>query len=138
MSDKRKLTSRQELFCREYIVDLNATQAAIRAGYSIRTARFIGSENLTKPNIVARIVELQQERLQRTEVTADNVLKTISDVIEDATKDNGKGGMADRPAALKGCELLGKHLAMWTDRKVVDSNVKVSGITVVGIDNEAA
>ena len=46
------LTDKQEMFCREYLVDLNATQAAIRAGYSDKTARSVGNENLTKPDIV--------------------------------------------------------------------------------------
>ena len=47
----KKLTARQERFCREYIIDYNATKAAVRAGYSEKTAKSIGSENLTKPDI---------------------------------------------------------------------------------------
>ena len=54
-----KLTQRQEKFCREYVVSYNATQAAIKAGYSEKTARSMGSENLTKPDILARVRELQ-------------------------------------------------------------------------------
>ena len=50
------LNDKQEMFCREYLVDLNATQAAIRAGYSDKTARKIGSENLTKPDIGMRLL----------------------------------------------------------------------------------
>ena len=53
-----KLNQKQTLFCDEYLIDLNATQAAIRAGYSEKTARFIGAENLTKPNIAEYIQTL--------------------------------------------------------------------------------
>ncbi len=59
------LTARQEQFCREYIIDLNATQAAIRAGYSETTAKETEYENLTKPHIKTRIEELKQDRLLR-------------------------------------------------------------------------
>ena len=70
-----KLTDKQELFAREFIKDLNATQAAIRAGYSEKTARAIGSENLTKPDIQQRVAELNQERLERVQIDADYVLR---------------------------------------------------------------
>lgn len=70
-----KLTDKQELFAREFIKDLNATQAAIRAGYSEKTARAIGCENLTKPDIQQRIAELNQERMDRVQIDADYVLR---------------------------------------------------------------
>lgn len=70
-----KLTDKQELFAREFIKDLNATQAAIRAGYSEKTARAIGCENLTKPDIQQRVAELNQERLERVKIDADYVLR---------------------------------------------------------------
>lgn len=70
-----KLTDKQELFAREYLKDLNATQAAIRAGYSENTARKIGSENLTKPDIQDFIAELNKERLERVQIDADYVLR---------------------------------------------------------------
>lgn len=57
--ENTKLTDKQERFCYEYCIDFNATQAAIRSGYSERTAKEIGSENLTKPNIQTRIKEMQ-------------------------------------------------------------------------------
>lgn len=69
------LTDKQELFAKEYIVDLNATQAAIRAGYSENTSRQMGAENLTKPVIQEFIQRLMNERSKRTEITADMVLK---------------------------------------------------------------
>ena len=68
------LTARQRFFVDEYLIDLNATQAAIRAGYSKRTARFIGCENLTKPNIAAAIAKKKAERSARVELDADRVL----------------------------------------------------------------
>lgn len=71
-----KLTDKQQRFCEEYLIDLNATQAAIRAGYSEATARFIGCENLTKPNIRAAI----DKRLKELALTADETVKLISDI----------------------------------------------------------
>jgi phage terminase small subunit len=73
-----KLTPKQERFCQEYIIDLNGTQAAIRAGYSEKTARFVAAENLTKPNIQERLEQLQKKREKRTEVTQDMVVKELS------------------------------------------------------------
>lgn len=69
------LTAKQQLFVEEYLIDLNATQAAIRSGYSERTARKIGNENLTKPDIAIKIQEAMNNRSKRTEITADMVLK---------------------------------------------------------------
>jgi len=72
-----KLTYKQQRFAEEYLVDGNATQAAIRAGYSKRTARIIGCENLTKPNIKALIDAGRQVLTVRTEVNADNVIREL-------------------------------------------------------------
>lgn len=72
------LNIKQEQFCREYIIDLNATQAAIRAGYSENSAGKIGHELWKKPEIQARIQELQYERSQRTQITADRVLTELA------------------------------------------------------------
>lgn len=76
----QKLTAKQEAFVREYLVDLNATQAAIRAGYSKRTAKSVGCENLTKPNVAAAIAECRDARAKRTEITADRVLAELARV----------------------------------------------------------
>ena len=75
------LTARQEVFAREYLIDLNGTQAAIRAGYSSKTARQMGTENLTKPSVQAAIAAGQRARAQRTEITADLVLREIWAII---------------------------------------------------------
>lgn len=75
-----KLTAKQKAFCQEYLVDLNATQAAIRAGYSEDTARSIGCENLTKPDIQDFISQLQKERSERTQITADMVVQELAKI----------------------------------------------------------
>ncbi|HMR18074.1 MAG TPA: terminase small subunit [Sphingobacterium sp.] len=72
------LTQKQKRFCEEYLIDLNATQAAIRAGYSQKTARAIGQENLTKPDIQVYIAELQQKVSERTNITVDMVVKELA------------------------------------------------------------
>jgi len=69
-----KLTPKQARFVQEYLIDLNAAQAAIRAGYSAKTARVIGHENLRKPEIAAAVEKAMAERAERTEVTADLVV----------------------------------------------------------------
>lgn len=71
------LTAKQQRFVDEYLKDLNGTQAAIRAGYSQKTARSISNENLTKPDIHAAIAQGMQERSSRTGITADRVLQEL-------------------------------------------------------------
>ena len=73
-----KLTERQRAFVVEYICDLNATQAAIRAGYNQRTARQTGAENLSKPVIQTEIMAAMAEREKRTGITADRVLAELA------------------------------------------------------------
>lgn len=72
------MNQRQAAFVREYLVDLNATQAATRAGYSAKTAHVIGHELLRKPEIAEAVSIAQHERGQRTEITADRVLKELA------------------------------------------------------------
>lgn len=76
----KKLTNKQLRFCEEYLVDLNATQAAIRAGYPAGSAGAIGCENLKKPNISARIALEMAERSKRTGINADRVLEELGKV----------------------------------------------------------
>ncbi|HEY5797672.1 MAG TPA: terminase small subunit [Bosea sp. (in: a-proteobacteria)] len=75
----KELTPKQARFVSEYLIDLNATQAAIRAGYSAKTAEKIGSENLKKPEIAAALDEAKQQREQRTQINADWLLKRLAD-----------------------------------------------------------
>ena len=74
----QKLTPKEQRFCDEYIIDLNATQAAIRSGYSRHTARSIGSENLTKPAIIAEIEIFKANRAERTGIDAVWVLSRLA------------------------------------------------------------
>lgn len=73
VGEVNQLTPKQARFVAEYLIDLNATQAAIRAGYSPRTAKSVGSENLTKPDVAAAIATKQGQQLARAELTADMV-----------------------------------------------------------------
>lgn len=74
------LTDKQRRFVDEYLVDLNATQAAIRAGYSQKTAGQIGEQNLKKLEIAAAIQNAQAARAKRTEVTQDEVIKDLREL----------------------------------------------------------
>lgn len=74
------LTAKQRRFVEEYLIDLNATQAAIRAGYSKKTAHSVGWENLQKPEIQAAVSEAQAKRTERTGITQDRVLEELAKV----------------------------------------------------------
>ncbi len=116
----RKLTDKQQQFVLEYLKDLNATQAAIRAGYSENTANVIGSENLSKPYIKEKIDEAMEKRSERVKIDADEVLKGILDIRDNAmqkaiNEHSGINEMIDKSNALKASELLGKHLKLFTD-----------------------
>jgi phage terminase small subunit len=131
-----QLSDKQDMFCREYLIDLNATQAAIRAGYSERTANEQGSRLLAQVSIKQKIQSLMNDRTERLKIDADYVLSTIVETVErcrqhisPVTYKNGEpsytatedGELAhayqfDSSAVLKGAELLGKHLKMFTDK----------------------
>ena len=74
------LTPKQQRFVEEYLIDLNATQAAIRAGYSERTAQEIGSENLSKPMVAKAITEALAKRSEQTKIDADYVLRRLVEI----------------------------------------------------------
>lgn len=120
-----KLTPKQEMFCKEYLIDLNATQAAIRAGYSKDTAKEIGYENLTKPHVSNFLQSLMKERTKRVEIDADYVLNGIKELTERCIQavpvldENGQQTgewKFEVTGAFKGYELLGKHLKLFTDK----------------------
>ena len=117
---KQALTRKQDLFCQEYLADLNATQAAIRAGYSARTAHVIGQENLRKPAIAKAIQTYMNARSKRVRRKSDDVLKDLELVKVDAMKQvvdkDGNSLMANHAGALKALELEGRHLKMFTDK----------------------
>lgn len=75
-----KLTAKQKKFVEEYLIDLNATQAAIRAGYSTESAKEIGCENLTKPNVKVEIDKAIAERSRRTGINQDRVLRELAKI----------------------------------------------------------
>ena len=102
------LNEKQAAFVREYLVDLNATQAAIRAGYSEHTAGAIGHENLQKPEIQSAVVAGIQEREERTLISQDEVVKGLKGLAED--------GGNPAPARVSAWSWLGRHLAMFTDK----------------------
>ena len=101
-----KLTEKQKRFCEEYLIDLNATQAAIRAGYAAKNARVIASQNLAKVNIQQYISERMQDRSKRTEITADTVLGELAKIAAADVEIKGSDKM-------KALELLGKHLGLF-------------------------
>jgi len=74
------LTPKQQRFVEEYLIDLNATQAAIRAGYSEKTAQQMGSENLLKPVIAEAIAEAQNKRTEQTQIDAAYVLRRLVEI----------------------------------------------------------
>ncbi len=120
-----KLRKKQEKFCHEYVIDLNATQAAIRAGYSKHTAKEMGYEHLTKPHIQDFISELQAETRDRTLVTVDFVINGIKDIAEDGEQENNR---------LKAFDMLGKHLGVYeidnTQKTIEINNISVKFIDV--------
>jgi phage terminase small subunit len=74
------LTDKQERFCQEFIIDMNATQAALRSGYSGKTAHSIGAENLTKPEIQSRLTELKKVLSEKVSITQEMVLNELAKV----------------------------------------------------------
>lgn len=75
---EKKLTPKQEAFCQEYLVDLNLTQAAIRAGYSRDTAHTTGWETIRKPEVAARIKQLREEAANGLNLTRERILQELS------------------------------------------------------------
>ena len=135
------MTARQKAFVQEYLIDLNATQAAIRAGYSPRTANRTASENLSKPDIKAYIAE-QMERI-RTQRTADaqEVLEYLTAVLRGESRAHvlalcGDGCQEvvakppDERERLKAAELLGRRWGLFTDRVDLDASDLSLQITV--------
>lgn len=99
-----KLTEKQKRFCEEYLIDLNATQAAIRAGYKDEDT---GRKLTTKKHVLDHITKLRAEQSQRTGITADEVLHELSRIAMTDTEITGK-------EKLKALELLGKHLGLFS------------------------
>ena len=126
----RPLTPQQELFCAEYLVDYNGTKAAQRAGYAEKTAAAQAARLLRNVNILSRVRALQKERLEKLAVTQESVLLNLLEVYDRCMqkkpvyewdyetgqyKETGEYSF-DSKGALRALELIGKHLAMFTQK----------------------
>jgi phage terminase small subunit len=124
------LNDKQERFCQEYVIDLNATQAAIRAGYSEKTSYSIGQRLLKKAEIIAHIEKLKKEIAEKNKLSAEWVIQKLKEVhkrcmqAEPVMKwDYGKKQMVetgeyvfDSKGANRALELMGKHISMFTEK----------------------
>lgn len=125
------MTDKQKRFCDEYLIDCNATQAAIRAGYSPKTAKQTGCENLAKPDLKAYIDERLEEMHNEKTADAQEVLEYLTSVMRGEHKEQvlklvGEGvqtisdidvGAKDR---IKAAELIGKRYGMFKDGLAVE------------------
>ena len=105
-----KLTPKQQRFVDEYLIDLNATQSAIRAGYSPKTAEQQGFQLLKKTSVSEAIEQAQQERQKRTLVTQDDVIRGL------LTEAEWQGEGSSHSARVSAWAHLGKHLGMLKDK----------------------
>lgn len=142
MADK-KLTAKQQRFCDEYLIDLNATQAAIRAGYSKKTAKQIGQQNLTKLDLKEYIEKRMAEKEAALVADQDEVLKYLTSVLRGESQSTeivvegiGDGCSEARTITkepsekdrLKAAELLGKRYSLFRDNVKLDvTPVVISG-----------
>lgn len=134
------MTDKQKRFCDEYLIDCNAKQAAIRAGYSPNSAKQIGQENLTKPDLREYIDE-QLKKLHDAKIAdADEVIKYLTSVMRGEStaevvviEGEGEGYSTarrmskapDEKERLRAAELLGKRFGLFTDKINVDGGTKV-------------
>ncbi len=132
------LTPQQERFCQEYAVDYNGTNAAKRAGYSESTAASQASRLLKNAKVLSRVRAIQKEQLEKTALTKESVLLNLMDVYDrcmqtkpvmewdyEAGEYKETGTYAfDSKGALRALELLGKHLAMFTNKIEHSGNVE--------------
>lgn len=136
----QKMTEKQKRFCDEYLIDLNATQAAIRAGYSAKTAGRIGTENVQKPVIKNYIAERMAEKESKLIADQDEVLRYLTSVMRGESRSsvvvveaNGDGytnahemdKSPDEKERLKAAELLGKRYGAFTDKMDIGGTVPV-------------
>jgi phage terminase small subunit len=139
-----KMTAKQRRFCDEYLIDLNATQAAIRAGYSKRSAKQIGEENLSKHDLKKYIDSRMAEKESELIADQDEVLKYLTAVMRGKTQAEvvvvenigdfrsearTMQKAPDEKERLKAAELLGKRYGLYTDRIEQEVDMELS-ITV--------
>jgi phage terminase small subunit len=139
-----RMTAKQQCFCDEYLIDMNATQAAIRAGYSEKTAKQIGQENLTKPDLKEYIENRMAEKKSQLIADQDEVLKYLTSVLRGESKSSmvvvesigdymtearEMQKAPDEKERLKAAELLGKRYGLY--KETVEQNVDMElNITV--------
>lgn len=128
----KKLTLKQQRFVDEYIISGNATQAAIKAGYSKKTANRIAAENLSKP-VIKTVIDKRNEEI-KSEKTADmtEVMEYLTSVMrgkETESVTTAKGVYNNVPVTakdrIKAAELIGKRHGAWTDKKEINGNVSI-------------
>lgn len=107
-----KLSPKQEAFVKEYLISLNASDAVLKAGYTTRNKNRMGAELLRHPLIRKHIEIEMNKRRERMELTADYVLTKLISIVESTESGNPQ-------AALRGLELLGKHLGMYKERQEI-------------------
>lgn len=117
-----KLTLKQRRFIEEYLIDFNATQAAIRAGYSEKTAYSVGHENLSKPEIKSEIDRLTAQMTEKAIVTKEMVLQGLLD--EARMYDEG----ASHSARVSAWAHLGKHLGIFMDKVELSGKVEITSL----------
>ena len=124
MADASKLTEKERIFADEYIKTTNATQSAIKAGYSEKTASSKGSQLLRKVKVRQYIDEVMDKRSKNTIATADEVLQYLSRVMNGEEKDafGLDVSVADRT---KAAELLGKRHMLFTDKVKLDAEIEI-------------
>ena len=132
MSSITKLTQKQRRFIDEYIISGNATQAAIKAGYSKKTARKIGQENLTKPDIKAAIEKRNAEIQSKKTADMTEVMEYLTSVMRGEQTEsvatskrvysNVEVSAKDR---IKAAELIGKRNGAWTDKKEINGDLSI-------------
>lgn len=146
-----KMTDKQKRFCDEYLTDLNATQAAIRAGYSEKNARNIASENLTKPYIKEYIKKRLAEKESELIANQDEVLKYLTAVMRGETQSEivvveGVGDgcseartmqkAPDEKERLKAAEMLGKVHSIFTEKVEQQVDMELNITIDYGGENE--
>jgi phage terminase small subunit len=158
------MNDKQTRFVEEYMIDLNATQAAIRAGYSPRSASAQGAENLTKPYIAAEIARRQAEQSKRTGINTDRVLlelakigfANIADVVNLDEGTVREGSSRDDTAAVQSVkvkriptdsgDIVEREIKMYDKTKALvelgkhvglfDSKIKLNGVLTVAFEGE--
>lgn len=160
------MTDKQKRFVDEYLIDLNATQAAIRAGYKPNNAQQMGSENLSKPVISSAIAKAMAERSKRTGINQDRVIRElarigfakITDIVDPETAKIHENASEDDLACIQSIKIkpnefgterevklydkksalvdLGKHLGMFKDRMELSADMDLHITVDYGDDDE--